>query len=300
MTWIVAGLIAPLLWALSNIIDQIKVRKYFVENPLLITTLGCFLSLPIIVIITTFYPKVWQLSPEIGLVFSGTALFDCLAFLAYYKALEKDEASNTVPIFQILPIMIFIMGYLFLGETVSQKQVIGSTFIVLGAFCLMADFQVKLFKWSTLGYMMLCCSVLAISTIINRDALEHTNWYTAMAWKTIGYLFFFIVMFSLNKKIRSQCITQMHHPFNIGVLLIAIVEIIGLLANALFMLSLDKAPAAGLAQTLNGFQPFFVLALGYVGYKIAPDYIKAPKTGKHMAFHLFCLALMIFGLYLIY
>lgn len=300
MSWIVAGLMAPFLWALTNLIDQIKVRKYFVGNPLLITTLGGFVSTLLALYIAIFHRELWQIPFDTGIVFSTTAFFDCLAFLAYYKALQKDEASNVAPVFQILPILIFMMGYFFLKETISTQQIIGSAFIISAALCLMIDFKTHSFKWSTLCYMTVCCMVLATNTILNRNALEDTNWYTAIAWKFIGFSVFSIVVVCINKKIRSDCIAQIKNPINMGVFLLVTAEIAGLLANMCFLISLDKTPAAGLAMTLNGFQPAYVLLLTYVACKIYPQHFEKPKTGVHLIWHLGCLVAMIFGLYLIY
>lgn len=300
MTWFIAGMLAPLFWALTNIVDQISIRKYFVADPLLITTAGCFLSILGVIGLTIYDPNIWNTDLKVGLIFTATAFFNCFAFLGFYKALEKDEASNVVPLFQILPIFIFLLAFVFLGETISNIQIIGASSIILGAFFLMIDFKNKTYNWRTLYLMMFCCTMLAVTTIFDRYALDFINWYTAMAWKGVGYVVFAIFVFLLVPKTRKQCITLFKNPFNIGISFLLLTEILALLANGAFILSLDQSPSAGISQTLNGFQPLYVLILGYIAFKLFPDVFQKPKEGRYLGFHLACLSLMIFGLYLIY
>src|SRR3989338_4054723 len=93
-----------------------------------------------------FYVGIWSIF-NIGLLFFWPWLpnlleliLDLLAgmlFLAtlvfWYKALHQSEASRVVPIVgALVPVFSFILSFVFLGETLSQQQLIAFIVLICG------------------------------------------------------------------------------------------------------------------------------------------------------------------------
>ncbi len=300
MTWIIAGLIAPFLWAITSIMDQVVFRKHYTNQPLFIMTINCLVCIVPFICLSIYDPSVFSVNlVTIGLLI-GTSFVNAASFIAYYMALESDEASNAVPIFQLQPIFIFIVAYFLFGETITITNSIGVGLIIIAALSLVIDFETKKYNWRTLYLISITAIVMSSTTILDRYILKEIDWVGTFAWKSLGYVLFSCFIFSLKPNLFMQFRERLKHPIQNAFHYIFTIEILAIIANAFFLISLALAPAAGLTQTLCGLMPFFVLALGYAGYKLAPEYVKKPKQGFHLGWHLTCLVVMLVGVYLIY
>ena len=68
----------------------------------------------------------------IFLILSGLATGT--SWLCYYKALKLGEASKVVPIDKLSIVITIILAFVFLGEQITLKTLIGCTLIVAGTF----------------------------------------------------------------------------------------------------------------------------------------------------------------------
>lgn len=300
MTWIIAGLIAPLLWAITNTIDQIIVRKFYMGSTLLIMALSGFVAVIPLIGIALYRPDIFMIDPITAFLFIFGSMISFVGYFAYFKALEIDEASNAVPIFQLIPVFVFVSAYFVLGETINFQQGIGAAIILTAAISLNIDFESKKINWKTIYLIGFCAVILSGVTLLDRFLLQNTDWLTAMGWKLLGHFLFFLGICIIHKDIRKLTIERLKKPFSYGLPFMFLVELFAITATALFILSLEITPAAVLTSALSGFQAIYVLLLGYIGYRFLPEFIKKPKQGFHLGFHLLCLIAMLIGLYLIY
>lgn len=70
----------------------------------------------------------------IFLVLSGMATG--LSWLFYFKALQVGEASKVAPVDKLSVVFTIFLAFLFLGEPLSAKVLLGAAFIVLGSLVL--------------------------------------------------------------------------------------------------------------------------------------------------------------------
>lgn len=303
MIWIFASILAAFLWAFSNIADQIAIRKFFKDvSSLEVMATSGFISFVPFVICALIKPEIFSISLAIIGVFIATSFINFIGFIAYFKALKQDEASNAVPIFQLQPLFIFVGAYYLLGETISWVQFLGVAFILTSAIGLIYDPHSRKIKWSTFGLMGFCTLMLSVTTLIDRYYLidHNIHWVTVMAWKSLGYTLCTLTAMACIPTIRVNVINRLTKPIKTGLHLLFTIEIAAIIANFSFILALALAPSAGLVQSIQGLIPAFVLMMGYVGYRLFPDFVKKPKTGKHMGTHIIFLILILIGLYLLF
>lgn len=74
---------------------------------------------------------VGQSTPMFYIVLSGLA--GALSWLFYFLALKNGKASQIVPIDRLSVVFAIVLAFIFLGEKVSLKTVIGGATIVIGA-----------------------------------------------------------------------------------------------------------------------------------------------------------------------
>lgn len=79
--------------------------------------------------ISTLTNKNWQF-----LIYSGIATG--ISWLFYFKALQLGEASKVAPIDKLSVVITMVLAFIFLGETVTVKTVIGGLLITAGTLVL--------------------------------------------------------------------------------------------------------------------------------------------------------------------
>ena len=70
----------------------------------------------------------------IFLVLSGVATG--LSWIFYFKALETGNVSKVAPIDKLSVVLVMIFSFIFLGETMDLKTILGGLLIAAGAFIL--------------------------------------------------------------------------------------------------------------------------------------------------------------------
>ena len=158
MNWFLIALIPPALWSATNHLDKYLISKYFKGSgvgALMVfsSLIGVFL-LPIIIIL---HPEVLSISLNSILIAINGFLY-ILAVLPYFYALQKDEASICVPLFQLIPVFSYVLAYFILGETLTNNQILGGLLVVAGAIGISLDLSNKKkikFKKEVFWLMML-------------------------------------------------------------------------------------------------------------------------------------------------
>src|SRR3989344_6336741 len=170
MQWFFIALGAPFLWAVVNIFYQYLVIRYSMGTRgsgglvLFSSLIGIFVAIPI-GLFTTGVFNIPLLDKLLLIIVGGLTI---AWVILYLFTLEIEEVSAVVPWFLTVPIFGYALGYIFLGETLSVQQQIGSLIVLSGLLLISIDFSVKkkVFKWKTACYMLLSCFLLAITGVI--------------------------------------------------------------------------------------------------------------------------------------
>src|SRR3989344_1849366 len=134
MSYFFLALGASAVWAVSNHIDKYLLSKYFkIGGVGALFIFSSVIYLFILPIIAIFQPDILNISAFNAVVMVFAGMIDTAAILIYLYALQKDEASIVVPLFQVMPVFLYILGYIFLGEELSKMQIAGSLLVMFGA-----------------------------------------------------------------------------------------------------------------------------------------------------------------------
>lgn len=101
------------------------------------------MMLAVAYIYSAFAPLVWlgMKAHDVPMQWSGkgvlwtiaASLCSVIAGYAFLFAINKRSVTDVVPWIQTYPIYTMLMGYLFLGETITATRVFGSVLIAVGA-----------------------------------------------------------------------------------------------------------------------------------------------------------------------
>lgn len=296
---IIISILASFLWAVTNHIDKFMVTgidesKNSIKILLVFSTFVAGLVLtPLWLILSRFEVTISTISLISVLLGSLTYI---MATLLYFKAMEKNDASIVVVMFQMIPVFSYILALILFKENLTSHQIIGSLVILLSAIIISFDFNEKnnKKKFKALVLMILSSLFYSIYFILFDIGIRNSSYYSCAFWFQIGFLIIGLILLCL-KTFRSPFINAIKKNGKKYLTLNITNESINLIANLLVNLANVTIPIA-LVNVLNGFQGAFVFVLGILGTIFFPKYIKEDLSRNVVIQKIICIILSIIGL----
>lgn len=299
MNWFFIALVAPILWSLSNHIDKYLIDKHFKDDgigALIVSSaiIGIFL-LPIIYFIQ---PSAVDIKLNLALLIILNGILYIFALFPYMYALEKDEASIVVPLFQLIPIFSYFLGIIFLDEILTIKQILSSLLIIIGAIGISLELEVgkKIIKKNILLLMILTSFLYAINGLIFKIVAIKEDFLTTSFWEYVGFSIsaFFLLIFV--KSYRKQFLRIIKNNTIFVFSINAFNEVINIIGKIAMDFATLLAPLA-LALSVNGFHPFFVFVFGVFFTIVFPEFNKESLNKKHIFQKVLSISAMCAGAY---
>ena len=132
--WIIFAILSAIFAALTSILAKIGIEGVNSNLATAVRTIVVVLMAWFMVFITGNQNGIVDISKKswIFLILSGLATG--ASWLCYYKALQLGEASKVVPIDKLSIVITIVLAFIFLGEQITLKTLIGCCLIVAGTF----------------------------------------------------------------------------------------------------------------------------------------------------------------------
>lgn len=132
--WAIFAILSAIFAALTSILAKVGIEGVNSNLATAIRTIVVVLMAWFMVFITGNQNGIVDISKKswIFLILSGLATGT--SWLCYYKALQLGETSKVVPIDKLSIVITIILAFIFLGEQVTLKTLIGCCLIVAGTF----------------------------------------------------------------------------------------------------------------------------------------------------------------------
>ena len=285
MNWFWIALITPLAHAAVNHIDKHLISKYLkggeVGSLVLFSALFAVFALPIIAIIDHGVFSINGRDVVILMINGGLLV---LAYICYFYALAKDEASFVAPLFQMVPVLGFILGYAILGETLTLFEIIGSLIVICGAIILSLDLSEGAvgLKKTVILFMFGSSALYAINGILFKFVAEtQQRFWPSLFWDFLGKVAFGILIFMFIGSYRRQFIAVLkENRFSI-LALSSLNEVLAIFGEGALVFATLLAPVV-LVQVVSGFQPMFVFIYGVILTLFFPSLGKESLSKKHI------------------
>lgn len=182
--WLLFAFSGPVLWAISTHIDKYLVDKYFRHSSVaVLLVFTSFIGVVMLPVIWWYQPHVLDLSGVSIAVIMASGILSIGSMFFYLQALQTEEASAVAPWFQTAPLFGYLLAYLFLGETLSARQIAGCLTIIAGAVLVSFDFRFVKIKTRLILLMLVCTFALALSSVIFKFfAVQDQFWTTFWAY----------------------------------------------------------------------------------------------------------------------
>jgi bacterial/archaeal transporter family protein len=297
MSWFLIALVAPVLWAVVNHVDKYLLSSHFkgrsIAALMLFSTLTSVIVLPIMYVIS---PAVRSVPVPDILILIAVGIISAVAIWLYLIALDDDEASVVVPLFQTIPIFGALFAYLFLGETLTTQQMIACGLIICGSMIitLELDEERKIRFKRKILFLMLGSSILFAfyETLFKVAAVEQDFW-VASFWEHAGLLLMGIVLLFIGRFRRDFIALLTKNGSGIVTLNLGS-EFLTIIGNVVTNFAIIIAPVA-LVLTVSGFQPLLVFLFGIFFTIFFPKIAKENTNKRHLIQKFLAIIVMFIG-----
>ena len=286
MSWVIFALLGALFWALVHHLDKLLLTKfslhYGIGSLVVFSSLFPALVLPILLLITGMSPFAAPIESIAILI--GAGVLGAIAALCYFHALETDETTIVVSMYQLSPVFGFVLGFVFLGEALASIQIIGALVTILGVTILSFEFleekRIQI-RSKTTTLMVAAAFIYALGDVVYKGAVVgQVSYLAAMFWVFVGYIIFGIAALVMVREYRENVLAvfrNRHHTVLGLNLLNECFQTAGVMFTAYAIL---LAPVA-LVLVMDSYQPVLVFALGIILTIFAPALARERLSIQH-------------------
>ncbi|MBU1912466.1 MAG: EamA family transporter [Candidatus Omnitrophica bacterium] len=132
------AILAAIVWGIAPVVEKIGLKNIEPLSGVLVRSSGVIIGAVIMAIFNTGILKTaLKADPKaIVFLFMGGILASILGQIFFYNALKHGEVSKMVPVAATYPLVSFLLGMLFFGESFTIAKGLGIGFIILGVFFL--------------------------------------------------------------------------------------------------------------------------------------------------------------------
>lgn len=295
------GLVPPLLWAIINHIDKYLLSRYFKSSsvqPLIVVS--SLIGLVALLVVYLIDPTAIQVSVLTAIVIMATGTLTIISYYPYLYALQQDEASVVVPLYQTIPVFAYVLGYIVLHETLTIQQIIAALIILFAAVLVsLHHHEGKIrFKATVFWAMMLASFLSAVAVVLFKYFAISTSFHTALFWEYSGFAVIGLVLLLISRDTRAG-LGLMFRENKAKIIAVNFFSELLNVAARVVMAFVSLSLPVSLTYTLNGFQPLYSFLIG-VGLTTLLPHLGQEKLNRSViAQKLTAIVLMFVGLYLL-
>ncbi len=301
MIWLIFAFLPPLLWATSNHIDKYILSRYFKGDGVgAVTIFTGFVSAIFSLLVLIFSGENvlnFSLYNAVFIALNGMLLI--LAFMPYLYAVNEEDATVVVPLYQTIPIFSFVFGYFLLGETITGVQALAGLFIILGAIVVSLDVEKSFkIKMRPLLLMLLSSLLISIHFLVFKFIALQEDFFKTVFWEYVGATILAVVLLAFVKSYRMQFIRTIRENRGVVLMVNIVNESLNIGAKVLVNFASLYVPLV-IINLANGFQPLFVFVIGILLTLFFPSISKESISKKHLVHRVIAVALILAGTYLL-
>ena len=132
------AILTAIVWGIVPILEKMGLARIAPMAGVLIRSCGVIIGVSMLAIFNNHALKIALKADPRTIFFLalGGFMASIVGQIFFYNALKLGEASKVVPIAGIYPLVAFLLGVIFLGESFTFMKAAGITFVILGLFLL--------------------------------------------------------------------------------------------------------------------------------------------------------------------
>lgn len=132
------AILAALVWGIAPIVEKAGLARIEPMAGVMIRSFGVTIGAIVLVVFNSHLLKLAFRADQktIILLLMGGIIASILGQIFFYNALKHGEVSKMVPIAATYPLISFLLGLVFFGESFTVIKGLGIGFVILGVFLL--------------------------------------------------------------------------------------------------------------------------------------------------------------------
>ncbi|MBP5512056.1 DMT family transporter [Candidatus Saccharibacteria bacterium] len=299
---VILAILAAIFYAATNHIDKYLISKA-VKNAdfralILASTIIAGGAMAIIYSFICNFQFVFDI-PSILLLAFNSAMY-AVANIFYFKALDRDDTTIVVIMFQLIPVfMLFLSPLILSDQHINPLQLLGGLLITLASIFLTYEPTHKRFnkdKLVTLAMMAFVSFDYAIWFIIERFINQNHDFNQTMLWSNITLFIVGILIFVLFRSFRKSFTKMLktNGPKVIGLNLFN--EVFNSFGGVFSTLAGTFVSVALVSFVTQGVQPFAVMTIGLLITKLFQNIEKEKITKGDIIKRVITIVICVIGL----
>ncbi len=283
MSWLIFAFSGPVLWALSTHLDKYLVDRFFKNSDiavlLVFTALIGIVTLPFI---GAFVPAVLFVSGGAMALMALSGVLYIAALFFYLRALQTEEASTVAPLFQMGPLIGYVLGYFILGEVLTGAQMTGGALIVGGTLLvsIRTGKHTPRFKARIAGLMLTSATFMALSSLLFKIFALRDEFWTTTFWMFVGEGVFGVALLA-HSPYRRQFVALMRLQTGAVLAINGANELINLGGGLGNRYALMLAPLS-IVQAIGSTTTLFVFSFGVMLSLCLPAYSRESIAAREL------------------
>lgn len=299
---ILLAIIAAIFYAATNHIDKYLISKA-VKNAdyralILVSTIIAGGVMAIIYLFVCNFQLAFDV-PSIILLFINSTI-SVLALISYYKALDRDDTTIIVIMFQLIPVFMLLLSPLMLKDQyINPLQLIGGLLITSAAIFLTYEPAHKKFnkeRLITLAMMAFSSFGYAIWFIIERYVNQEHDFNQTILWTNITLFLVGIIILIFIKSFRKSFTKMLKNNGTKVVGLNLLNELLSSFSNVFSTFAGTIIPVALVSFVTQGVQPFAAMLIGLLITKLFPKIEKEKITKADIIKRVITIIVCVIGL----
>jgi len=302
--WFLIALIAPILWSIVNHIDKHILSKYQEGRGIgAILIFSSLFSVFVLPFIAFLHPsEIFNISFGNFFILIFIGFLGAMAFYFYLKAMDVEEASVVVPLFQFDPVFGYILSYFILGESLNVFQILSSILILVGIIILSIEIDIDnkfKIKKRVLFLVAVSSFLFALGGVLFKKLALADSFWIAIFWQYVGLTLFGILVFIFHKKLKRDFLNMVRVPQLKIFFLNIISELLYIIGGIANNFAIIIAPVT-LVFVVNSYQPIFVFITGVFLTIFFPKFVLEKISSKHFFHKLLSIIIILAGSCLLY
>ncbi len=298
MLWFALALIAPLLFASTNFIEKYllsRIAEGDSAGPVTILTGLCVT--PLLIVFGWFARHQlahYSLRNALGGILVG--LLTTAAFYVYYRALKVAETSVVATLFQMIIVANYVLGLIFLHESLSLLELAGIGLILLGSISINLDKTSGKTTFNRRVFWLMAVASLAIafSNIVFKFVAVESSYVPTQFYEFSAGLIASITVFCLSRSARRGFLDLLSKHKVVALSLGEANELLNLSGLAAMRYAMLLVPVA-IVQAVMSVQAIYLIGFGAILTIFFPHIIKENISRQHLTRKVLAAAIIILG-----
>ena len=291
--WIYFVLISELMWAFTSFIDKIMLSKNYIKNPFIFILFNGFMNIQLIFLLPFF--SFGKLSPIDAALALSAGVFLTVGIIFYYKAVQCEEISRVLMLWQIIPIFVLVMSFFLLHESLTKKMFIGFAFLFAAGIIVSYKKIYGSFKLSKAFYFMMAATFpISLYYILSVHIFKVTNFWSAFMWLRLSAFSSLFLLFL--PSIRKQFINTWKNMGQRVKSLITLKMIIDFSAFIFLGLAMFSGPVSLISALGSAVAPIFIFLITSFSTFYVPHIVREEISKQAVLAKFLAIALIIIGI----